>query len=191
MTGLFISLHAAIIVAFCVVAICKSRKKQHCEKFSPFPAELFHEPREPFDIERETLKILEEKENEEPYLITLWWGFDGLRLNDDGTMEWISRRPKLKPETDYSVLQNTCADYSGSAQSVASILQDSMRNQVQSLQMHQMQSQFQTLQALQMLKPPPAPYIGYQYCGQYYSPIPYAPPYWAYYGYGNYVLHER
>lgn len=33
----------------------------------------------------------------EPYLITLLWGYDGLRMNDDGTTEWISIRPVDTP----------------------------------------------------------------------------------------------
>lgn len=28
--------------------------------------------------------------------IVLWWGLDGLRMNEDGTLEWVSRR-KSKP----------------------------------------------------------------------------------------------
>lgn len=29
--------------------------------------------------------------------ITLWWGLDGLRLNEDGSLEWISKK---KPEPE-------------------------------------------------------------------------------------------
>ncbi len=44
-------------------------------------------------IEEASLEILE---NLEPIngAITLWWGLDGLRLNEDGTTEWVSRRKK-------------------------------------------------------------------------------------------------
>lgn len=45
-------------------------------------------------MEKLHLKALQERESEEPHIIVLWWGFDGLRLNADGTREWISRRPK-------------------------------------------------------------------------------------------------
>ena len=31
--------------------------------------------------------------------ITLWWGLDGLRLNEDGTMEWVSRKKKRTSES--------------------------------------------------------------------------------------------
>lgn len=42
-------------------------------------------------MERETIKILNTKESNDK-TITLWWGLDGLRLNEDGSIEWISRR---------------------------------------------------------------------------------------------------
>lgn len=47
-------------------------------------------------VEEVHLSILEEQENREPYIITLWWGLDGCRLNDAGEVEWISRRKKPK-----------------------------------------------------------------------------------------------
>lgn len=40
-----------------------------------------------------------EKEQRKPYLITLWWGLNGLRLNEDGTSEWI--RKMIPKTTDY------------------------------------------------------------------------------------------
>lgn len=44
-------------------------------------------------IEEVVLNILE---NTEPIdkTITLWWGLDGLRLNEDGTTEWVNRRKR-------------------------------------------------------------------------------------------------
>ena len=56
------------------------------------------EPAEPFVVseyydrmEKAALDILE---NQEPVdqTIILWWGLDGLRLNEDGELEWISRK---------------------------------------------------------------------------------------------------
>jgi len=46
--------------------------------------------------EKEYLEILEQQELVEKTII-LWWGFDGLRLNEDGSLEWISRK-KQNPE---------------------------------------------------------------------------------------------
>lgn len=46
-------------------------------------------------IEKISLKILEEQEPVEKIVI-LWWGLDGLRMNEDGSLEWISRK-KTEP----------------------------------------------------------------------------------------------
>lgn len=46
-------------------------------------------------IEKASLDILEEREAVDQ-TITIWWGLDGLRLNEDGTIEWVSRK-KSKP----------------------------------------------------------------------------------------------
>lgn len=60
------------------------------------------EPLEPFVVseyydrmEKAAIDILE---NQEPVdqTIILWWGMDGLRMNEDGSLEWISRK-KPKP----------------------------------------------------------------------------------------------
>lgn len=48
------------------------------------------------DYEKEIHDILVEDEKERQNLpcVTLWWGLDGLRLNRDGTTEWICKKPK-------------------------------------------------------------------------------------------------
>lgn len=43
------------------------------------------------------LDLCEETKNIEPYIITLRLGYDALRLNADGTMEWINEKPKEEP----------------------------------------------------------------------------------------------
>lgn len=38
------------------------------------------------------------QEPREKYVLILWWGLDGIRLNEDGTREWISKaKPNPKP----------------------------------------------------------------------------------------------
>lgn len=51
------------------------------------------------DYGQEMEDILKEAEKmrEELPLVTLWWGLDGLQMNRDGTLEWISKKPK-EPE---------------------------------------------------------------------------------------------
>lgn len=51
-------------------------------------------------IEQEHVKILDERDKEPAYIITLWLGLDGLRMNEDGTFEWVSR--KMKTITFYT-----------------------------------------------------------------------------------------
>ncbi len=55
-------------------------------------------------IEKAYLEILETRQPISQS-ITLWWGLDGLRLNEDGTTEWISRK-KTNP-ADF-VFYQTC-----------------------------------------------------------------------------------
>ena len=56
------------------------------------------EPLEPFVVseyydrmEKATLDILKQQEPVDQTII-LWWGLDGLRMNEDGELEWISRK---------------------------------------------------------------------------------------------------
>lgn len=63
------------------------------ERMTKTPAQILEEH------ENFILELQEEKEKQEKYEIVLWWGLDGLKLKDDGTTEWISRR---KPEPEYT-----------------------------------------------------------------------------------------
>lgn len=56
-------------------------------------------------IEKAHLSILEEIAPIDKS-ITLWWGFDGLRLNEDGTLEWVNRKPKKKVDLLFSPNEN-------------------------------------------------------------------------------------
>lgn len=56
-------------------------------------------------IEKASLEILESRKPVEQIVI-LWWGLDGLRLNEDGTTEWISRK-KSEPVST-GVLYQPC-----------------------------------------------------------------------------------
>lgn len=49
-------------------------------------------------MENAALEIAEEKEPVDRTII-LWWGLDGLRLDEDGTLKWISRK-KAKSAQD-------------------------------------------------------------------------------------------
>lgn len=51
-------------------------------------------------IEQEHIKILEAKENEPKYTVTLWIGLNGIRMNEDGSLEWINRKNESVEKRD-------------------------------------------------------------------------------------------
>lgn len=109
---------AGILMIFALVYENMKRvQKSPSSVFAEIGSPLY----KPFDIEKECLKLQEELEKQDPYIITLWWGFDGLRLNEDGSTEWISRR---KPDT-----------------SLQSIVQNAHEAQMRSLQIKQLEKQ--------------------------------------------------
>lgn len=71
----------------------KFNQNQFCETET---IEIPFSTTEYFDrIEKAYNEILEQKERQsssEEYVIILWWGLDGLRLNKDGSSKWISKR---------------------------------------------------------------------------------------------------
>ena len=61
-------------------------------------------------LEKAALEIEEQKEREPKYYITLWWGFDGLREDDGGVWNWVSRRKKgthAAPKWEPSIWETT------------------------------------------------------------------------------------
>ena len=141
-------------------------------------------PAEPFIVseycdrmEKAALDILEHREAVEQTII-LWWGLDGLRLNEDGELEWISRKtPKpVNQNVSYHPCQSVPAYnpalFAQMQNTRASI--DALRAQNASLQIQALRAQ-QTVQGINSLQ---------QCCVQY--PAQY-PPY--FYGgcCGNYV----
>lgn len=55
--------------------------------------------------EKASLEILETMEPIDK-TITLWWGFDGIRLSEDGTFKWVSRRKKPVENVFYQPCQS-------------------------------------------------------------------------------------
>lgn len=68
----------------------RTQKEQLPEHSEPFVISEYYAR-----TEQAALDILEQQEPMDQTII-LWCGLDGLRLNEDGTMEWVSRR-KPKP----------------------------------------------------------------------------------------------
>lgn len=150
----------------------RTQKEQLPEHLEPFVISEYYAR-----IEQAALDILEQQEPVDQTII-LWWGLDGLRLNEDGTLEWVSKR-KPKP-VRVNVFCQPCQsapaynpDLLAQTQSKRASI-DALMAQNVSLQMQAYQAQ-QTAQVINSLQ---------QCCVQY--PAQY-PPY--FYGgcCGNYV----
>lgn len=64
----------------------------HKEEHAPEETENFHSVSQYLaDMEKALLELLEERPPKDR-AITLWWGLDGLRLNENGSIETVSRR---------------------------------------------------------------------------------------------------
>lgn len=102
--------------------------------------------------EKENLEILENRKSVDKTII-LWWGFDGLRLNEDGLIEWISRK-KQSPISQnvfrqpwqtgrltmqYDMCQSTQAK-------IDALMAQNMQSQVQAWQVEQNRQMVNALQ---------------------------------------------
>lgn len=90
---------AAVLIVFCLIyGYVKSKKENQIfdqrltNYFFDFSVSEYMGRMEAASIE-----IAKETEKEPKYQLVLWAGLDGLRLNDDGTSEWI-RRGEEKPK---------------------------------------------------------------------------------------------
>lgn len=84
---------SAVIISCFFYAFTEDEKEiaTHCQikqedKF--FVSEYFERTEK---IYNDILKEKEKQAESEEYIIVLWWGFDGLRLNKDGSSEWIRK----------------------------------------------------------------------------------------------------
>lgn len=92
------------------------QKKKIAYPVKPFVLSEYYER-----MEKVSLEIQEEQEKQEKYHITLWWGLDGLRLYDDGTTKWISRRKQesVNQNISYTPCQSQVASPFSSLSSIA------------------------------------------------------------------------
>lgn len=127
-------------------------------------------------IERAHLDILEGLEPVSKD-ITLWIGLDGLRLNEDGTMEWVSRKKPVE-NVVYQPCQSVRPIQTGLQQAIWADQTQSTRARIEELMAQNSALQMQSWKNMQMAN------VLQQCCVQY--PAQY-PPY--YYGgcCGNYI----
>ncbi|RKJ40192.1 hypothetical protein D7X94_08580 [Acutalibacter sp. 1XD8-33] len=100
------------------------------------------------------------QEREEPYILILWWGLDGLRLNGDGSLEWISKRRTVEQqmtgaaglcntipeERSWYALQNCC---NGADSRLWELSQANFRMKLQAAQMEHNQRLTQMIGQIQ------------------------------------------
>lgn len=92
MIAFVIGMSAAIIICFLHYMINeRPYEREPLEAPEPFIVPEYYD-----QMEKAALDILEHQEPVDQTIV-LWWGLDGLRMNEDGTMEWVSRK-KLKPK---------------------------------------------------------------------------------------------
>lgn len=149
----------------------RTQKEQLPEHLEPFVISEYYAR-----IEQAALDILEQQEPVDQTII-LWWGLDGLRLNEDGELEWISRKtPKpVNQNVSYHPCQsipaynpNLFAQMQNTRASINALMDQTASLQTQALQAQQTAQVINSLQ--QCCVQYPAQYPPYFYggcCGNY------------------------
>ena len=95
---------------------------QHQVKTEPFIVSEYYDR-----MEKAALDILEHQWPVDQTII-LGWGLDGLRLNEDGTLEWVSRKKPKSKETTHAYLN--CGTQNTSLEQQISMQMEQMRQQI-------------------------------------------------------------
>lgn len=162
-------IYISVILCFCVLLIFRNKMEiEHQKKMESLYAECFVKPFSVSEYMDRREKVMMDilKDKKEPYCVTLWWNYDGLRMNEDGTMEWISKKPKEPPKYvhgDFS-LTNACCSIATETELNRSLLDQLQATQTQIAQMQQNQMLINALH--------PMPYPQYSCCtSSLYSPF--------------------
>lgn len=144
----------------------RPQKEQLPEHLEPFVISEYYAR-----TEQAAIDILETQEPVDQTII-LWWGLDGLRLNEDEELEWISRKtPKpANQNVSYQLYQSVLAynpDLFTQTQSTrASIAALMAQNASLQMQAYQAQQTAQVINSLQQCCVQyPAQYPQYRYAG--------------------------
>lgn len=99
-------------------------------------------------MEKASLEILETMEPIDK-TITLWWGFDGIRLSEDGTSKWVSRKKKPVENVFYQPCQSIRRTFPYGVPFESGTLRYSLTDQSQSTraQIEELQMRATALQA--------------------------------------------
>lgn len=150
------------LVAAMVMAVCGVLDWRHNQKMKELYRSQFRPYVSDFSvykymdrIEKAGIEIMAEEEKRQEYQLVLWAGLDGLRMNQDGTTEWIRREEeKQKPiSVSYSPCQSLVQE---PAQNTINIIQKNTTQQTdnqwrifalrQQLQKQQMQNMINAIQ---------------------------------------------
>lgn len=101
-------------------------------------------------IEKSSVEIMQDAQKRPKYQFVLWAGLDGLRMNDDGTTEWIRREEKPKPvSVSYSLPQSLAWNPAFNVNQMQNVSRET-QNQLAILQAQTQNLQFQQWQTEQM-----------------------------------------
>ena len=129
----------------------RPQKEQLPEHLEPFVISEYYAC-----TEQAALDILETQESVDQTII-LWWGLDGLRLNEDGELEWISRK-KCRQRPNNDLIQ-----YENEMEKLRELYRMAKQINTPGLAM-QIMAQMQTVQnaaIISQLQPPMPGYLGY------------------------------
>lgn len=98
-------------------------------------------------MENAALEIAEGKEPIDQTII-LWWGLDGLRLDEDGSLKWVSRKKSKFVRDTFSQAISPTVFFANNAPYLSVQQQcESLRDQIARQQIQCSQSQIDSLQA--------------------------------------------
>lgn len=146
---------SVMLIAICGLFVRSRKKNKHVDPFQYPPT-----PKRPFSvaeyldrIEKAQIDILSQHKPVDQ-TITLWWGLDGVQLNEDGNQEWISRKEKASEASPpaYVAPLETTVSYQNTAQAyqnAAQAYQADLLRQHDLLRQQLVNYQNQTIQQIQ------------------------------------------
>lgn len=150
MSGIVIFLITLLAIAICAIADeIRIKKPKETERKPVAHVSDFSPSDYMGRIEKTAVEIMQEAQKRPKYQLVLWAGLDGLRLNEDGTSEWIRREEEKQKavSVSYSPPQSvawTPAFNCNQMQNVSCETQNrisQLQAQLQNLQFQQWQTQ--------------------------------------------------
>lgn len=141
----------------------KATKPEYTDYISDFSVSEYMDR-----LEKAGIEIMDEAEKRPEYKVILWAGLDGLRMNQDGTTEWIRREEKKQepvsvfyspPNQLLSVSSETMQNPFSGFQNITEQIDSQIRNQTcqieNSIRMMQMQMEQNMVNCIRPAYGPP------------------------------------